>query len=195
MNAPIVFASAGFLRNTKGYHVALEALAKFKRLDPSFKYLIIGDQQPQFTSNRWYQEELERIVSRLGLNENVLRISAHLSPEELLSYMLAADIGLVTYTEEAQNASGILPLMLGLGRVVIATRFAYAQAIENRIEGLFLAEMNDPDDLLDLIIRITADRVAREQLMMHNYKSTREWVWPSCAVKYRLAFEQAVGRK
>jgi len=192
MDASTVFVSAGFLRNTKGYHIALEALAKYKCIDPEFKYIILGGLQPQFSSDRLYGGQLEQMISRLQLDANILRVNEHLASEELVGYILASDIGLVTYTEEAQNASGILPLMLGLGRVVIATPFAYARAIQDRVAGLLLSDMNDPESLLQVIIRIAKEEELRESLMVQNYEMTRDWVWSSCAAQYQVVFEEAV---
>ena len=190
LNSPPVFVSAGYLRNTKGYHIALEALAEFRRLQSDFKYLILGTDQPQFGGDAWYRAELEKIITRFDLAANIVRVDSYLSRSALLEHILAADVGLVTYTEEEQNASGILPLLLGCGRVVVATAFAYARAMDRQFEGLFLAKMNNPENLFQVILKVAHDQKAVRRLMANNYDGTRDWVWRSSAAQYRRIFAE-----
>jgi glycosyltransferase involved in cell wall biosynthesis len=192
LDAGIVFVSAGYLRHTKGYHIALEALAKYRQVNPDFKYLILGTHQPQFFADAWYRGEVERVITELRLGANVVRADAYLSREDLLDQILAADIGLVTYTEQEQNASGILPLLLGCGRVVVSTAFAYAQSIQRHVDGLFLTEMNNPENVFRTILQITEQRELLKELMARNYRATRDWLWSSSAARYRQVFEEAV---
>jgi hypothetical protein len=110
----------------------------------------------------------------------------------MLAQIMGADIGLVTYTSEEQNASGILPLFLGCGRVVISTAFACARSIHRDVEGLFLAEMNDPESVFRIIAQIAPDKDRLSNLMAANYRATRGWVWARTAEQYRRVFQESV---
>ena len=191
LNASVVFVSAGHLRPSKGYHIALQALAWYKEIDPHFKYVILGTNQPQFPEEAAYRIVLERDIVRLGLKANIVRVDSYLSRDEMLAQIMGADIGLVTYTSEEQNASGILPLFLGCGRVVISTAFACARSIHRDVEGLFLAEMNDPESVFRIIAQIAPDKDRLSNLMAANYRATRGWVWARAAEQYRRVFQES----
>jgi glycosyltransferase involved in cell wall biosynthesis len=192
LHASVVFISAGHLRPTKGYHIALQALAQYKEIDPHFKYVILGTHQAQFPVEAAYQIEIGRAIARLGLEANVMRVDSYLSRHEMLERIMGADIGLVTYTEEEQNASAILPLFLGCGRVVISTAFECARSIHKDIVGLFLAEMDDPVAVFRIIAKIAPDKELLSDLMAANYRDTRGWVWPRSAEQYKRVFEESV---
>jgi glycosyltransferase involved in cell wall biosynthesis len=192
LDASVVFVSAGHLRRSKGYHVALEALARYKEIDAHFKYVILGTHRPQGPAYAAYRFELERAIARLGLEENVVRVDSYLSRNEMLERIIGADIGLVTYTEEGQNASGILPLFLGCGRVVISTAFECARSIHKDVPGLFLAEVNNPESVFRLMAKIAPDKDLLSKLMAANYRDTRGWVWARSAEQYKRVFEECV---
>jgi glycosyltransferase involved in cell wall biosynthesis len=190
--ASVVFVSAGHVRPTKGYAIALRALARYRQLDPNFKYVIVGTTQPQFHMMHAYPSHLKRLIERLDLGNNVLWIDEYLDLDDLLRYIMAADMGLVTYTELEQNSSGILPFMLGCGRPVVATAFAYARSIAKRVPGILLADMNDAEDVFRRIIQLTQDRDRMRSMMHANYSATRSWVWQNAAIHYRNVFEEVL---
>jgi glycosyltransferase involved in cell wall biosynthesis len=194
LGASLVFVSAGHRRRTKGYHIALEALAQYKQTSEDFKFVIVGTHQSQFAGAASYCDELHALVERLGLTKHVVWVDRYLSRDDLLQYIMAADIGLVTYTGAEQNASGILPLFLGCGRIVIATRFACATALHPSPSGLVLAALNDPRSVATAITLVTSDAVPREDLMSKTYEQTRPWLWSETAQAYRSAFVEAVAQ-
>lgn len=191
MDVSIVFVSAGLLRPSKGYHIALEALARYKEIDPHFKYVILGTLPSQFAEAA-YQIQLERAIARLGLEANVMKVDSYLSRNEMVDWIMGADIGLVTYTEEDQNASAILPLFLACGRVVISTAFECARSIHKDVPGLFLAEMNNPGSVFRLMAKLARDKDLLPKLMVANYRNTRGWLWAHSAEQYKRVFEECV---
>jgi len=191
LDASVVFVSSGLLRPSKGYHIALEALARFKEIDPHFKYVILGT-LPSHFAQAAYQIRLERAIARLGLEANVVKVDSYLSRNEMLEWIMGADMGLVTYTEEDQNASGILPLFLACGRVVISTAFEFARSIHKDVPGLFLAEMNNPGSVFRLIEKLAPDKDLLSKLMAANYRDTRGWLWAHSAEQYKRIFEECV---
>lgn len=192
LNASVVFISAGHRRRTKGYHLALEALARYKTVNPDFKYVIVGTHQPQFHGPPNYRQDLRTLADNLGLAKQVVWIDSYLGRKELLEYIRAADIGLVTYTCEQQNASGILPLFLGCGRVVVATGFECARSMQREVSGLFLPESNSPDSVATTVTAIAEDKRKRNSLMTTTYAETRSWLWSNTAQQYCSVFEDAI---
>jgi glycosyltransferase involved in cell wall biosynthesis len=194
LDATVVFVSAGHRRRTKGYHLALEALARYKTINPDFKYVIIGTHQPQFHGPPAYWQDLRALVDELGMTDQVVWIDAYVSRDELLQYIMAADIGLVTYTSQEQNGSGILPLFLGCGRVVVATGFECARSLQCEVSGLILADSNSADSVSAAISSAAEDKVRQARLMKTTFTETRSWLWKKTAQQYYSVLADAAGQ-
>jgi glycosyltransferase involved in cell wall biosynthesis len=181
---PPVFVSAGHLRSSKGYEVALQALALYKKHRPDFTYVILGKPHPQSVGAIEYSEELRRLAAHLGLEANVQWRSEYLAPGDLLREIMAADIGIVPYAREHQSASGILPLLLGCGRAVVATSFACALSLREHVPSLILVPLNDPERLHDALFQLASDHDYRQEIMKANYRGTRPWLWSRTSRQY-----------
>lgn len=193
IGTPLLFVSAGHLRPTKGYEIALQALARYQRCNPHFKYLILGtDQAHRDVGASEYRSQLKSQVEKLHLEDKVIWIDKYLDLELFLEYIKAADIGLVTYTRPYQSSSGILPLILGCGRLVVATAFHYAKSVAKQVHGMSLADMDSPESVSEGICRITESQTKMHSLMRSNYRTTREWLWKNAAVEYRIVFQDAL---
>lgn len=192
INSPLVFVSAGHLRPKKGYHIALQALAEYSKHNPHFKYLILGANQPQRDIGKAYAVQLEDLTVQLNLEDKVIRIDKYLDIQDMLQYIMAADIGLVTTTDPNQYSSGILPMILGCGRPVIATSFPYARSVAKWVEGIRLANLDDPHNVYEKILEITQDQNAMRSLMYANYVATRPLLWENTAAQYKSIFVEAL---
>jgi glycosyltransferase involved in cell wall biosynthesis len=186
----LVFVSAGHMRFSKGYETALSALALFKESGIKFRYLILGTSQPHWDPEGVVPKMLTGLVHELNLKEEVLLIPKFLPLEDLVRYIQAADIGLVTYTEHDQVSSGILPMILGCGRLAVATRFAFAESLAGSVDGLFFCELNDPKSLCEAIHRAAKHIDPASTIMRSNYDRTRDWLWENTAQRYKEVFEQ-----
>ena len=191
LNCDLLFVSAGHMRPSKGYEVALSALARFKKLGIPFRYLIIGTSQPQWDTGRLFPQQVDAQICELGLQEEVVWVRRYLGLAELLYHIQAADIGLVTYTEPDQISSGILPMMLGCGRPIVATKFDAARSVAKCVSGIYLAEINDPDSVCDRIQEAVGQRERQSEIMRLSYAQTRPWLWQHAAASYREVFEQS----
>lgn len=193
VRAPLVFVSAGHLRPAKGYEIALRALAQYNNHNPHFKYLILGTNQPQVDKGgKEYRVYLKSLINQLNLEDKIIWIDEYLDLEDLLKFIMAADIGLITYTRPYQSSSGILPLILGCGRLAIATDFNYAKSIAREIEGIRLAKMNNPNSVLERICEMSQNQSEMHALMHANYLATRDWLWENAAARYAQVFNDAL---
>jgi len=196
INMPLVFISAGHLRPTKGYEIALQALAKYRKNNPTFRYLILGTNQPQSSKGgNEYRIELKSLIKQLNLEDNVIWIDKFLDLEDFLQYILSADIGLVTYTRPYQSSSGILPIMLGCGRLAVSTDFDYARSVAKKVDGIRLAEINNPESVYEGICGISQRRNDMYALMHSNYLATRDWLWENAAARYKQLFHEVLTDK
>lgn len=190
----LVLVSAGHIRPSKGYHVALRALAKLKASGVRFVYLILGRSQLQWDRTGAEEQSLDTLIRDLGLQDNVVCIRRYLGLEEMLRYIQAADLGLVPYTEHDQVSSGILPIILACGRPVVATSFDGAKSAAKSVQGVFLSEMNDPDSIFQTIKAIATKPDLLRPLMSQCYAETRPWLWARTAEQYREVFCHAIVR-
>jgi glycosyltransferase involved in cell wall biosynthesis len=195
LGCDFVFVSAGHIRPAKGYEVALSALAMFKESGANFRYLILGTNQPQWDPEGLAPRKINGLIRELGLKDQVLWIPKYLPLEELLCHIQAADIGLVTYTARHHTSSGILPMILGCGRLAVATRFEFAECLAGSVDGLYLCELNSPTSLCEAIHKAVKNVNPANTMMRSNYDRTRDWLWQNSAQRYMAVFEQAVGTK
>lgn len=192
MNARVVFVSAGHVRPSKGYHLALRALALLKESHRDFKYLILGRVQPQYSYGLAYREEICLLVERLGLSKHVIWVEQYSPLPQLLDHIIAADVGLVTYTEEDQASSGVLPLMLAAGRPVVATPFAYAVRMARRMRGVRVATSSEPKHLCETIVDTIRDCDALHNEMVRTHSAMRPYVWGRVGQEYARVFGVAM---
>ncbi len=195
LGSQLVFITAGHIKPAKRYDVALHALAALKRRGTRFAYLIVGSEQPQFEKYRGTADRVRAIARTLGLEEEVIWVNRYLDTPTFIQHILAADIGLVMYDREDQNSSGIVPLMLGCGRIVVATAFQYAKSLAKRVDGIRVAAIGSPESVLRRIEEILEDRRGLAWLMRSNYARTRLWVWGRTAGEYATVFEDVFERR
>ena len=193
INSELVFVTAGHLRPTKGYEFALFALAKFKKIKSDFKFIIIGTYQEQFDEGQSYKKYLEKLIIDLDLSNNIIWIDKFVSLEMLLDYFKAADIGLVTYTNQDHNSSGILPIILSCGRPVVATKFEFAITLNQfRNNGVYLAEVNDSESIFNVIAKITESNEYLNRIRLFCYSKSREWLWVHAGKQYSNYYNQFI---
>lgn len=190
INSDLVFISSGHLRPSKGYDFTLKALAQYKKVNNKFKFLILGTYQKQFEEGKAYKNYLENLILKLNLKDNIIWIDRYLPIKELLEYIIASDIGLVTYTEPNHNSSGVLPLILGCGRAVITTNFEYALNLKKSMEDCIqLAEINNSKSIFNSILAMVKSENYYENLMNVSYSKTRDWLWINSAKQYSNCFD------
>jgi len=194
LDSRLVFITAGHVKPEKGYHVALHALAALKRRGTRFAYLIVGQEQPQFEECRGSVSQVRALTRTLGLEQEVIWVNQYLDTPTFIQHILAADIGLVMYSREDQNSSGIVPLMLGCGRIVVATAFQYAKSIASLVDGIRVAPIDSHESVLRRIEEILNDRQGLTGLMQSNYVRTRPWLWSRAAEKYAAVFDEVFVR-
>jgi glycosyltransferase involved in cell wall biosynthesis len=184
----LVIVSAGHVRPSKGYAVALAGLAKLRDQGIRFRYLILGKSQPQWDKSGAWGQELDDLIHRFHLENHVEWHRRYLDPAELCCWIQAADVGLVPYTESDQISSGILPIILACGRPVLATAFDCAKSISRSMGGVILTEINDPDQLCTRLREIAGHPDQLRAMMPTCYAQTRPWLWKYAAAHYDHAF-------
>ena len=145
-----VMLSFGLLGPSKGYEVAIRAVANVSHKD--FIYIILGATHPNVMLHEGerYKDQLEALAKELNLEGRILFVNKYASDELLQSYLKACDIYVTPYPNVNQMSSGTLTFALGAGAAVLSTPYWYAQDLLANDRGR-LFDFNDTQGLADSI--------------------------------------------
>jgi polysaccharide biosynthesis protein PslF len=168
--------TAGFTGPNKGIEYALDALAKIVRQWPDVLYVIVGQSHPRDEAARAYRIQLEAQVRDLDLSSNVKFVPRFLREQQLVDWLIAADICLLPYVDPEQVSSGQLARCLGLGRAVVATAFPYARDLLGDGIGV-LVPMRDAQALAEAVESLLAspERIVAAQQRAFEASVTMSW--------------------
>ena len=139
---PHYFLTIARLVKEKSLHIAIEAMAHFKKRNPrmKFKYLIIGDGD--------LREDLQQQIKELDLEKNVVLLGG-LDQNRIIEHLSQADIFLLPSANEALPLS-LMEAQAG-GLPVIASNVGSIRDILVHEESGFLVEPGDPIALVEKI--------------------------------------------
>lgn len=189
----IIFVSAGHMRNTKGYELAITALHSLRKEMPNFQYLILGSNHPANETAQIYRENLVELVAKLNLSNHVTFISNYLDRKNLIKYIQSADICLLPYTREDQSSSGIFSLMVACGRPIVSTPFQYAKASLTEFSGT-LSDSFDYTGFKKAIRKLLSKHHLWESISINNHVLGQSWEWKKVAYQYILGYSKLIGK-
>lgn len=115
----LLFASFGFIRPYKRISSCLKALAQVQSDLPSFRYLLVGEEHPDYP----VREE----IRQMGLQGKVI-LTGKVSLKQFWDYILASDVCLTLRYPTAGETSGSLLRELAAGKAVIVSNIgAFAE--------------------------------------------------------------------
>jgi len=175
--------TAGFIGPNKGIEYALDALVKIARQRPDVLYAIVGQSHPRDEIARAYRVQLEAQVRDLGLSSNVKFVPRFLGEQELIDWLIAADVCLLPYVDPEQVSSGLLARCLGLGRAIVATAFPYARELLRDEIGV-VVPMRNAQALAGAVESLLAspERIAAAQ--RRAFEASAAMAWDSVARMY-----------
>jgi glycosyltransferase involved in cell wall biosynthesis len=189
-----IFVSAGHMRNTKGYELAITALHSLKKEIPDFQYLILGSNHPENETAQSYRETLSALVKKLNLTGQVIFISEYLELNDLIKYIQSADICLLPYTRKDQSSSGVLALMLACGRPVVSTPFQFATSFLSELSGTISTSFCAAG--FEAAMRILINKSNRwDRMAQFNHALGQNWNWGKVANQYSLGYKKLLSQK
>jgi glycosyltransferase involved in cell wall biosynthesis len=182
----------GLLSPNKGIEMMLDALVKVVPQHPDLAYIVLGVTHPgvRRESGELYRLSLERQAVNLGIQKNVQFHNRYVSVQDLLEYLLAADLYATPYPGKEQITSGTLAYALASGRAIISTPYWYAQELLAEGRGR-LVDFGDVDALAASLHELLQDRDQREAIRRAAYDFGRQMVWPRVAQQYVETFTEA----
>ncbi|MGC9309579.1 MAG: glycosyltransferase family 4 protein [Candidatus Nanoarchaeia archaeon] len=190
-----VLCTFGLLSRGKGIEYMIQALPELVEKYPNLLYIIVGATHPNIIKKEGekYRQELESLVEKLSLKNNVLFVNKYVSLKELLTYILASDIYICTNLSKKQIVSGTLSYALGCGRAVISTPSIYAKEILPE-KGL-IVKLKNPESYKEAIDSILGDEKFQQQLEKNAYSFSRRMTWPNIAFRYLEIFNNLIQLK
>jgi glycosyltransferase involved in cell wall biosynthesis len=181
----------GLLSPNKGIETVINALPKLVQEFPKLIYIVLGKTHPNVLKEygEKYRAGLIALVDKLGLQEHVIFDDRFVSLEELYAWLMAADIYITPYLNEAQIVSGTLSYAVGAGTAIISTPYWYAKELLAEGRGL-LINFADSAALADTLRDLLSDKAKLKSLRAKSYKFGRQMRWEIVAEKYLELFRR-----
>ncbi len=179
----------GLLSPNKGIETVINAIPKLVQEFPKLIYIVLGKTHPNVLKEygEKYRAGLIALVDKLELQEHVIFDDRFVSLEELYAWLMAADIYITPYLNEAQIVSGTLSYAVGAGTAIISTPYWYAKELLAEGRGL-LINFADSSALTDTLRDLLSDKAKLKSLRAKTYKFGRQMRWEIVAEKYLELF-------
>jgi glycosyltransferase involved in cell wall biosynthesis len=188
-----LFLSFGHLRRSKGYGLAIEALARIRDDGIAFEYWIYGKDHPRRKSAATYRAELMARVHELALQNQIRFVDAYLTVQELANVVRACDVGILPYTRIEQASSGTLPFFLACGRPVVASAFRAArEMVDSRCGKLF--PVGNRHCLYKALKQMASAAELRAEMMLQAHARAEAWRWDLVGKRYLEVIDAAQRR-
>jgi len=186
-----VMLTFGLLSPGKGVEYAIQALPQIVEKHPEVLYVVLGATHPHVLrdSGDAYRNNLERMVDKLGVRDNVVFHNRFVEINELINYIGAADIYVTPYLNMQQITSGTLAYSVGAGKAVVSTPYVHAKEMLDDGRGK-LVEPENPQAIADAVNELLDDDVARAAMRKKAYLYCREMTWQNVARSYIQLAEQ-----
>ena len=180
----------GLLSPNKGIETVIHALPGLVREFPKLIYIVLGKTHPNVRKEygEKYRTGLIALVDKLGLQENVIFDDRFVSLEELYAWLMATDIYITPYLNEAQIVSGTLSYAFGAGTAIISTPYWYAKELLAEGRGLLIG-FADSVALTATLRDLLADKAKLKSLRAKTYQFGRQMRWEIVAEKYLELFQ------
>jgi len=181
-----VVSTFGLLSPGKGMEYAIEAISKVSAINKNILYLILGKTHPDQKTEA-YREELEALVIKHHIEENVKFVNKYLTKDEIIQYLQMSDIYMTPYLSKDQAVSGTLAYAVGYGRAIISTPYLYAKEMLSEERGL-LAEFENSESLFKCLNYILQNPDEKIRMEKNTIKLGKTMYWHIVAKHYTDVF-------
>jgi glycosyltransferase involved in cell wall biosynthesis len=180
----------GLLSPNKGIETVIQALPGLVREFPKLIYVVLGKTHPNVRKEygEKYRTSLVALVDKLGLNEHVIFDDRFVSLEELCAWLMATDIYITPYLNEAQIVSGTLSYAVGAGTAIVSTPYWYALELLAEDRGLLFG-FADSAALAAALRELLVDKAKLKALRSRTHRFGRQMRWEVVAAKYLDLFQ------
>jgi glycosyltransferase involved in cell wall biosynthesis len=188
-----VILTFGLLGPSKGIEYGIEALSKVHNDYPNAVYVVLGATHPEV--KRLYGESyrigLQKMAYDEGIADNVIFIDRYVSFEELMNFLIMADIYITPYLSIEQIVSGTLTYAIAAGKAIVSTPYWYAQEMLQDDRGI-MVPFRDSEALSQGLRRLLTDLPYRNRLRKNAYDFGRKMIWKNVSKSYIELFDDAI---
>ncbi|MHC6180412.1 glycosyltransferase family 4 protein [Clostridium sp. JNZ X4-2] len=188
-----VISTFGLLSSGKGIEYGIEAISQVVKTHPDVLYLILGQTHPcvKRTEGESYRNNLQSLVSKLNIKDNVKFVNKYLTKKEIVQYLTLSDIYMTPYLASEQAVSGTLAYAAGYGKVIVSTPYRYAEEMLKDNRGM-LGKFKDSTSLSQAITYLLDNPTARKNMEKNMFDLGRKMKWPYVAKQYENLFSNII---
>jgi glycosyltransferase involved in cell wall biosynthesis len=185
-----IMMTFGLIGPGKGIEVAIKSMAEVVKEFPEAMYLIVGETHPVIKRERGeeYRVFLKRLVAKLNLEKNIIFHNRFVTLEELIKYLVMADIYVTPYLSREQISSGTLSYAVACGKATVSTNYWHAEELLSEGRGILVPTGNQ-DALTEAILSLLRDKQQRDRIRKRAYQYGRSFIWKEVASSYINLFE------
>lgn len=186
----VVLLTFGLLSPNKGIEYVLNAMPDVLAEFPEVVYIVLGATHPNELREHGeaYRSSLEILAKKRGIDKNVIFYNQFVDFENLKEFVVAADLYITPYLNEAQITSGTLAFTFGSGKAVVSTPYWHAAELLADERGVLVPFADSP--AISIAIKdLLRDDHRRNAMRKNAYRVGREMVWSHVAKLYVDSFE------
>lgn len=175
----------GLLGPGKGIEWAIEAVAALQDLDPSPRYLVLGETHPRVLAHQGdvYRDGLKARVAELGLGHRVQFDDRYFDRESLRRLVAGAAAVVLPYDSKDQVTSGVLIEAVTCRRPVVATAFPHAIELLSGGAGMVVPH-KDALALAGALRRVLTEPGVADGMVRAAERLAPELTWRAVADSY-----------
>jgi glycosyltransferase involved in cell wall biosynthesis len=175
----------GLLSPNKGIETVIRALPAVVREYPDLIYFVVGATHPAILRREGeaYRTMLEREAEMLGVRDHLMFRGQFVTDMELRQYLMAADIFVSPYRNEAQVTSGALSYAMGAGAAVVSTPYWHAQELLAGGRGR-LFPFQDHEALARVLNELLAAPAELQRVRQNAREFAAAMAWPRIGDSY-----------
>ncbi len=188
----------GFMNRTKGIETLLSALSYIVAQGYPAQLVFIGGKTGSSDiTNVRYAEEIDRLISNLGLTNRILR-TGYASSAEISAALRAIDVCAHPFCQGGSLRHGTLHAALAHGCAIVTTHVADELPFDIDMDllpsltpggNVMLVPPEDSAALAEAIIKVTSDQALNQRLRSGATALARQFSWPSIASETIAFFE------
>lgn len=183
-DATLVLAYFGFLNDSKGVDLLVEALATLIERGIGVKLLMIGGETGQTDpTNQAYAERIRHDIASRGLDGHV-HWTRFASPHEVSAYLLSSDLCVLPFSDGVSLRRGSLLAALVHGLPVITTAPHLPEPLLRNGENVAMVNRDDPLAIADTAEYLWRDEARRQRLSTGARALAAGFLWPDIAAKH-----------
>lgn len=175
----------GFVGRNKGIETVIKALPEIIKTHPEVMYVVLGKTHPNVLrcAGEEYRDYLQSLITTLKLEEQVLLINEFVEEQQLFKYLVACDIYITPYVNEAQITSGALVYAMGSGCVVVSTPYWHAAELLTENKG-FLFDFKDKNGLGEILKNLLNQPDLMQSVQKKAVAYGKNIIWPKIGERY-----------